>query len=188
MRVGRSCTCGATWRPPSPTSTPASRWTRPRLTASSSAARFTWRWATGRTVVVPLPPTGRPRGGRPLTRCVRGERRASTGALADFKKAEEIDPNNSDVYYHRGQVRLSAADLSGHGPDPRPPAHLFAHGPGLFSNRNRLGVAVRQVDFLNGKLADAISDYRKSMSLNNDVPFGPCRALLASADCRATPR
>ena len=29
-----------------------------------------------------------------------------------------------------------------------------------------------QVNFLNGKLQDAISDYKKSMELNRNVPFG----------------
>ena len=27
-------------------------------------------------------------------------------AMGDFKKAEEIDPNNADIYHHRGQVNL----------------------------------------------------------------------------------
>ena len=27
-------------------------------------------------------------------------------AIADFKKAEEIDPDNADIFHHRGQVNL----------------------------------------------------------------------------------
>ena len=27
-------------------------------------------------------------------------------AMADFKKAEEIDPENADIFHHRGQVNL----------------------------------------------------------------------------------
>ncbi len=31
-------------------------------------------------------------------------------SFADFGKAEDIDPDNADIYHHRGQVRLSIND------------------------------------------------------------------------------
>ena len=89
--------------------------------------------------------------------------------MEDFQRALEIDANDSDLYYHRGQV-CTRAGVHSNG------TRTGHHWTWLTRRHRAAGRARRcrrdQVNFLNGKLDEAIADYEKSMEINGEIPFG----------------
>jgi len=84
---------------------------------------------------------------------VKYEQKKVEDCFADFKKAVELNPDNVDVYYHRGQV----------------PLHFDRLIKLQFLNFLFYFI-YSQAHFVSGNLQDALSDYEKCSSMNPDAP------------------
>ena len=78
--------------------------------------------------------------------------------MDDFKKAVEIDPDNSDIYHHRGQVHLLTEQIDNASDDFKKAVDLNPEFPVAFVQK-------------------LYTDYRKAVQKNDQVSYF-CRYSL----------
>ena len=82
------------------------------------------------------------------------------GAIADYSKVIELDPNNSDVYVNRGDTKNSLKDYYGAIADYTKAIELDPDYASAYANR---GINKENLGDLNG----ACKDWRKAASLGH---------------------